>query len=137
MTAATVLNCTPHEITIVSSDDVEYAAQLRKYVVREGIEAPRVLAVIPKSGILLNVQFEDVDAEPVNLDGVTIPTRKRQPASVDPIPGDADYVVVSALYASAITDPAVKARLLTVGDPVYTRDGRTVLGCLCLNRVGE
>jgi len=41
-----------------------------------------------------------------------------------------DLYVVSALYASAVrAQGGDTSKLYTVADPVYTEDGRTVLGC--------
>lgn len=50
----------------------------------------------------------------------------------DPLPelGPDDYVVVSALYASAVrATGGDTSRLLLVADPVMTPDGKTFLGC--------
>jgi hypothetical protein len=57
---------------------------------------------------------------------------KKNIIDVEPLPeieGDCIYVV-SALYATAFKriNPNSDARLFTVADPVYTEDGRTILG---------
>lgn len=129
-----IINATPHEIVIINLNEVEHIPSMRKYVIKENIRRP-VVAIIPKSDIILSVKFNNIDSDPLYFDNKTIPTKKRTVVSLDPVPDDGNYYIVSALYASSITDPSIRSRLLTIGDPVYSRDGKTVLGCLFLNRL--
>lgn len=123
-----IKNYTPHEIRIIKEDACEFIPTMRKYILREIVNIEdATIAVIPPEGKLLNAKFEDIVDEPI--DG--IPTLRRKLTAADPLPEGDFYCVVSALYASACNE---KSRLLTVGDVVYTPDGRTPIGCLRLIR---
>lgn len=123
-----IRNFTPHEVRVLKAEACEFVPAMRKYVLKDGIELEEAtLTVIKPEGRLLNATFADEDAEPIN----GIPTIRRKVASLDPLPEGNDFCIVSALYASACEE---KGRILTVGDVVYTKDGRTPIGCLRLIR---
>lgn len=117
------MNCTPHPLNIVNAENVIFKAALRKYVSEE----PEILRTIPKSGMVLSAGIETVPGNPV--DGIPVFTKKI--ASCDPIPDEVDIVIVSALYVSAARAMGYDtSRLYTVADPVYSPDGKTIVGCL-------
>ena len=117
-----VCNYTPHNITIIDSISVKFKPEIRKYVT----DAPVILKTIPSSGVL-NVSFDVLAYDP--LDG--IPVRNKVRSTIDPIPEDCDVAIVSGLYASATNDQ----RAYSIIDPVYSLDGRTVIGCLAIGKV--
>ena len=125
------MNCTPHEIVIFAPEDVEYVAEIRKNVVKN--EA-KPITVIPKSNVLLNVKvhYEEFD----KLNGV--PLFRMVVDSIDPVPDEADIVIVSAMYASiaiALNIPGID-RLYTVSQPVYDSvEKPRPIGVLGLNKV--
>lgn len=89
----TFFNTTPHPINLVS--DAVFNPAIRKFTGGE------VVATIPPSGILLNANLKTV---PVADLGSGIEVAEQQAISCDPIPPEAescDYVIVSALYATA------------------------------------
>lgn len=114
-----IFNATPHDINIMTG--AEYRPEIRKYV------GGNIVRTIEKSGELLNVQFTVKEEEP--LDG--IPIQRKVVYSIDHLPEGYEYIIVSAVYAAAYEEPD-RHRLLCVADPVYSEDGRTVLGCRAL-----
>lgn len=129
-----VLNFTPQPLHIFAAADVSYDAAIGKNVARDGA-APVI--TIPSSGILsariVTSPLKDIDNVPVFVKKV---------AGCDSLPDGTGPVVVSALFVKAarsmawgVNDEAKKmrsvfSRLHTVADPVYSADGRTILGCL-------
>lgn len=116
-----IFNGTPHSINIISN--CVYKPEIRKYVVPEG-EQPIVVKSIPSNGIL-SAKIQTVNAGVV--DG--IPVFNKQVVGCDDLPAGYDIYIVSALYAvTAIKMGANPSILYTVSDPVYSADGRTILG---------
>jgi len=114
-----IRNFTPHDINIIDPASTRIDSSMRKIV----SDAPVVIRTISSSG-MLSLQFKEVAGKPV--DG--IPVRIKVMTSIDPIPEGIEVAIVSALYAAGAKD----IRCYTVIDPVYTPDGRTVLGCLAI-----
>ena len=117
-----VLNCTPHQIDIVDPKTADFNPTMRKYT----SENPTILMTIPASGIRLGVTYDIRTNMPI--DG--IPVKNKHLIGLDPVP-DVDVAIVSGLYASATTDP----RVYSVIDPVFTPDGKKVVGCLAIGKV--
>lgn len=123
--ATTIINLTPHEIKIVDPASTTFDAAIRKNVCTGD---PRIVATIPSSGV--------ASARIATQTGATIgdiPVVFKKVVGCDPLPdADDDAVfVVSALYASAYRQVNGNTdRLYTVADPVYSPDGRTILGSL-------
>lgn len=116
-----IFNGTPHPINIV--DGSTFDPSIRKYVV-VGDKAT-VVASIPSNGVLSAV-IETVEREPIN----GIPVYGKKIIGIDPLPEGYDIYIVSALYASAMRQlGGDTSKLYTVADPVYSEDGRTILGC--------
>lgn len=116
-----IFNGTPHPITIVSN--AVFKADIRKYVVPEGV-TPQIVASIPSNGIL-SVKIDTVVAGCIN----GIPVFGKNISGCDPILDGYDVYIVSALYASAARACGMDtSKLYTVADPVYSADGRTILG---------
>lgn len=120
-----IYNGTPHSINII--DGSRFDPSIRKYVaegVAEGKEVT-VVASIPSNGVISAV-IETAEMEPIN----GIPVYGKKIAGIDPLPEGYDVYVVSALYASAMRQlGGDTSKLYTVADPVYSEDGRTILGC--------
>lgn len=118
-----ILNYTPHTICIFHADSVTYNSTIRKWIVKDGAEP----FLIIKSSGMLNARIDTVPGD--SLDG--IPTFIKKVTGCDPLPDGNAAVVVSALYAVAAAKAGLDvSRIYTVADPVFTPDGRTVVGCL-------
>lgn len=117
-----IFNGTPHSINIVVNSISDTA--IRKMVVPADVQ-PEIIMSVPSSG-MLSAKIDSVEAEAIN----GIPVFGKKIASCDPIPEEYDVVIVSALYVSAARAMGLDtSRLYTVADPVYSPDGRTILGC--------
>lgn len=120
-----IINLTPHPIKIVDQSTVTFDSAIRKNVVNGD---PVIVATIPSAGVASAKISTVADG---SIDGV--PVYKKQITGCDALP-DADddtIFVVSALYVSAFR--AVNGntdKLFTIADPVYTTDGRTIVGSL-------
>ena len=92
---------------------------------------------IPFSGRMLSAKVSQTEAEPVVIDGISIPTMTPQVfADVDPIPSadECDFCIVSAMYVAACKSLGIDtSRLLTMGGTVVDDDGR-VIGVVGFNR---
>jgi hypothetical protein len=119
-----IFNGTPHPITIIEAASTSYNEALRKAT----SEAPTVLREVPSTGVLSAHREEHPAGD---IDG--IPVSRATYRRVDPLPEGYDAYIVSALYASAAKELGYPTeRLYTVSQPVYSPDGRTILGCLGL-----
>jgi len=117
-----IFNGTPHAINVIVN--CVSKPEIRKLVVVDGV-APEIIANIPSSG-MLSAQIESVESAPI----ADIPIFEKKVTGCDPIPKNYDIIIVSALYVSAARAMGLDtARLYTVADPVYSADGRTILGC--------
>jgi hypothetical protein len=116
-----IYNGTPHTINIINPSSFSSSPTIRKLV----SENPIVLVEYPSNGIL-NAIFKEV---PIEM-GLLFKTVQKQVISCDPLPEGFDLYIVSALYAVAVQALGCDiSKLLTVCNPVFTPDGRTVLGC--------
>lgn len=116
-----IYNGTPHPINIVANS--VYHADIRKYIIPEGTE-PKIVASVPSDGIL-SAQIETVESEPIN----GIPVYTKAITGCNPLPDGYDIYIVSQLYVSAVRAAGMDtSKLYTIADPVYSADGRTVLG---------
>lgn len=118
-----VWNFTPHSVNIIA--DASFDAAIRKFTADDDV---KVVTSIPSDG-MLSAKITTGDGD-VIMD--SIPTFVKKVSGCDPLPdavGDDDIVIVSALYVSAYrVTYGNDARLYTVADPVYSKDGRTILG---------
>lgn len=121
-----ILNYTPHTINIVNPDHTEFRADIRKNVALSDYE---IIATVESSGVL---SAKIQTAPGPNVGG--IPIFEKQIIGVDPLPetDDPDTIfIVSALYVSAYRKVhGDDARLYTIADPVYSQDGKTIIGSL-------
>lgn len=116
-----IYNGTPHPINIIT--DTEYRADIRKYVVPDGVK-PQIVASIPSNGVL-SAQIDTLRSEPIN----GIPVYTKAITGCDPLPDGYDIYIVSQLYVSAVRAAGMDtSKLYTIADPVYSADGRTILG---------
>lgn len=119
--ATRIYNATPHKIIIIENG--EFNTTIRKWV----CDSPKISAEIEPTG-MLSAKIETCDADPIN----GIPVYGKRVIGCDPLPeemGDNDIIVVSALYATAYRKMyGNDSRLYTIADPVYTPDGKTILG---------
>ena len=125
-----IINMTPHPVNIISPDDITFDPVIRKWVAPTGTTP---VTTIPSSGVL-NAKIDTIPGDPI--DGV--PTFVKSITGCDPLPdlGDGDFVIVSALFATAFRAMGGDCtRILLVADPVMTPDGKTFLGCRGLTPV--
>jgi hypothetical protein len=117
-----IFNGTPHPINIVSNG--VFATDIRKYIIPDGQE-PQIVANIPSDSVL------SAKIDTVRLDNFgDIPVFSKTVSGCDTLPDGYDIYIVSALYVSAARACGMDtSKLYTVADPVYSADGRTVLGC--------
>lgn len=124
-----ILSCVGgHPVNIYKN--AEFDSAIRKY--RGG----EIAATIPYAGFMLSARAEQVDDEPIIVDGVEIPTKTPQKwVSVDPLPDEPDALyIVSAMYVAARKELGLPTNmLLTIGQVVVDETGR-VAGCVNLNR---
>ena len=119
----TILNFTPHPINIFPQTDTFFDATIRKNVVNQGA-IPTIN--IPSSGILSAKITTVADG---NING--IPVFVKKVTGCDPLPDGDSIVIASALFATAAQKQGLDmSRICTVADPVFSADGKTVLGCL-------
>ncbi len=116
-----IFNATPHSINIINRGTCRFASELRKWV----SENPEILTSIPSNG-MLSANIEST-YEPNS--SLSIPVFSKKIVGKDPIPAGYSVVIVSQLYMSACNE-LEKINLYTVADPVYSVDGRTILGSL-------
>jgi hypothetical protein len=118
----TIFNATPHAITIITN--ANFDGSIRKWVCSG---EPEIAASIESTG-MLSAKINSVDSEPIQ----NIPVFEKAVVGCDPLPEsmtDEDIIVVIALYATAYRRVyGDDSRLYTVADPVYTTDGKTILG---------
>ena len=123
------INLTPHPIVIIRREDVEFDSAIRKYTEDADCKCSKCIMWIPSSGVAsAKIMTDYVES----IYGV--PTFRKTITDCDPLPEHDvdDIIIVSALYASAFrkVHPDSDVRLYTISNPVYTSDGKTVLGCL-------
>lgn len=118
-----IFNGTPHDIVVYKIEDVVYLKTIRKWVLNNPKAEP--IAQIKSSGKVLSAKIETVQS------GYTIgiPTFEKRIEGYDPLPEGYDIYIVSMLYASAALKKG-EDKIFTIADPVYTEDGKTILGCL-------
>jgi len=123
-----IYNGTPHDINIFSKDDVTFVENIRKFIANEGAKPT---LVIPSDGILSSV----FQTSGMGIIDNVIPVMEKKITSCDTIPTGYDVIIVSELFmiaARAIGNDV--GNMYTISDPVYTPDGRTILGCLGILR---
>jgi hypothetical protein len=126
-----IYNGTPHEINIIDRNYVSYDRNIRKYCINEDvfdIESVTLYS-FPSNG-LLNAVFASNDKKDKSIGN--LPIKIKTLVSVDPIPIGFDIIIVSGLYQSAI---GYNDNVYTVIDPVFSFDGKTVVGCLAIGKV--
>lgn len=117
-----IFNGTPHFVNIIR-EGVVYKPEIRKFVL-SGKDVT-VVASIPSDGVL-SAKIDTVELP--DIDG--IPVYGKSIVGCDPLPEGYDLYIVSVLYASAMRAQGKDiSKLYTVADPVYSEDGRTILGC--------
>lgn len=118
-----ILNFTPHEICIIKN--ASFNSTIRKWTAPDGTEPSMVI----KSSGVLSANINTI----TNGDIAGIPLFTKNIEGCNEIPDwvkDDDYVIVSALYASAYRATHDDcSKLLLVADPVMSEDGKTFLGC--------
>lgn len=116
-----------HDVVVYTGAELD--PTVRKY------KGGTPVLTIPFSGRILNAKARQDAAEAIEIDGISIPTKTPQIwDSVDPIPEDCDYCVVSAMYVAACKALGMPTdKLLTIDGTVVSDDGR-ILGCVGFNR---
>jgi len=117
-----LLNYTPHDINVIT--DTTFNPTIRKFTAPAGTEP----SITIKSSGVLNARISTVANG--ELESVPLFTKEIQGCDELPELGPDDYVIVSALYASAYRATHDDcSKLLLVADPVMSEDGKTFLGC--------
>lgn len=116
-------NATPHSINIISGS--QYKPEIRKHVSGEEI------AQIPPSGVMLSAK---IATEPVRDLGNDIIVARQVVMACDELPGEAkaaDYVIVSAMYATAYRQIHGQdgVKLVTIRDLVVDEATGKIIGC--------
>ena len=120
-----IYNGTPHEIRIVRNG--VYEASIRKYVLPEGQDM-EIIVSLPSCG----VSSAKIEKQEVDSLG-DIPIQSQRVTGIDPLPKGYDAYVVSAIYAVVARQLGMEtSKLYVIADPVFSADGRTVLGCRAL-----
>lgn len=120
-----IFNLTAHPINIIAEADCRSNPAIRKLVAAADVKP---VTTIPSYGMAsahhATKLVRTIDGIPIYEK--TVNTIDELPESDDP---DTIYIV-SALYVSAYKSmyPDSTVGLYTVADPVYTEDGRTILG---------
>jgi len=124
-----IFNGTPHPISVIDDSCITFKNEIRKYVCTG---KPVIVAQIPSNGVL-SAKVDTVEAGKIG----DIPVFVKKITGCDPIPEGYDIIVVSALYAIAARMAGLDtSKLYTIGDPVYSEDGRTILGCRGIAKAG-
>jgi hypothetical protein len=124
-----IFNGTPHDVVIIDDSEVVYNDSIRKHVC--SASSPKTVAKIPSNGIL-SAKMETARKGHVE----NIPIFHKRIVGYDTVPSGYDIVIVSVLYATAVAKAGVDvSSLYTIADPVYSADGRTILGCRGITKV--
>ena len=116
----TIFNGTPHEINIF--ENAIFNPEIRKY------QGGNLVMTIPSNG-MLNDKIETETKPKIG----NIPIFGKKLVSCDEPPKGYDMIIVSALYSSAIQKSEFNhSNCFTVCDPVFSNDGKTIVGCLGL-----
>jgi hypothetical protein len=120
----TLINATPHSITLVSREGVEQ--DNRRQFLAETVE---ILREIPPSGILARVSMVNFPAG--EIDGIAIESVTYGEIEGLPEPQEGVYYIVSGLVAAAA---AKIGRVDCLAPGALVRDKKTgvILGCLFL-----
>ena len=113
-----VFNGTAHPINIIQG--AVFNADLRKYTGGEVVASISV-------DKMLNAVIDTVSVGTINGN---IPKFEKRIVDSDQVPEGYEVIIVSQLFASAVRMYKSTANLYTVADPVYSEDGRTILGCM-------
>jgi hypothetical protein len=116
-----IYNGTPHTIDVIENSFYDYS--IRKYI------GGQKKFSIPVTGIL-NAAIQTVELPPMDSDGNDIPVYFKSIKGIDRLPEGYDVYIVSAIFANAArqTDYDM-TKIFTIADPVYSEDGKTILGC--------
>lgn len=118
-----ISNFTPHELNFYGTNDVSFDPKIRKYCLR--VEASPIRSI--QSSGMLSAKISSMPEKEINQ----IPVIVKKVTGCDPMPDGEGIIIVSALYAMAAQKMGFDmARIYTIADPVFTPDGKTVLGCL-------
>jgi hypothetical protein len=124
---ATIINCTPHAITLVSDHNVAFDPKSRSYKLNEGEEVV-IKATIPPSGEVARCSMTEQIVGEVN----GTPLVKNTYGQIEglPEPQPDTFYVVSALVATAAKRPD----LLIPSRMVRDNEGK-ILGCTAFGTV--
>lgn len=121
-----VINCCPHTVSVIEGSI--YDPSIGKS--RGGKEILR----FPASGIVATAKSSVELAEPVEVDGIAIPTCKRSFSTLSDLPQEGDLYIVSSVFAQAAKDLGEDtSKLLSPYGTVVGTDGK-VIGCTGLVR---
>ena len=124
----TLINATPHSITLVSREGVEQDS--KKQFIAEA-EAVEILREIPPSEILARVSMVNLPAG--EIDGIPIESVIYGEIEGLPEPQEGLYYIVSGLVAAAATKIGRKD-CLAPGALVRDKKTGVILGCLFLQK---
>ncbi len=125
---AKVFNGTAHPINIITNG--VFNPEIRKYVIPDG-ELPNITMVIQKNE-MLSAKIETMEIPVNDINGIPVFTKIPEGECDMPPVDEYDVIICSQLYISAVKvfyNKTSLASLYTICDPVYSHDGKTVLGC--------
>lgn len=123
-----LINRTPHPISIFRKEDTVYDSSTRKLILKEDAKPIEILpAGVPLNAQTRNIPYETTEDMPFLKGAVEF-------VSADPLPEEG-IIIVSNLYKSALKELGIPTtRVATVGDTVYAdKDNPRPVGCLSLN----
>lgn len=121
-----VVNCCPHPVSV-------YAGSVYDPAIGKNKGGEEVL-FFPPSGHLASVISSVEPQEPMELNGITVPTVTRSFARVTELPANGSMYIVSSVFAQAAKDLGQDvSHLLTPHGIVVDEKGRTI-GCTSLVR---
>lgn len=121
-----IINCCPHTVSV-------YAGTVYDPAIGKSKGGKEILH-IPPSGHLASVISSVEPLEPMELNGVTVPTVARNFARVTELPRNGSLYIVSSIFAQAAKALGYDvSNLLTPHGIVIDESGRTI-GCTSLVR---
>lgn len=120
-----IINCTPHSVSI-------FMGTLYDPDGGHSIGGTKI-ADIPPCGTVATAKSSVLVNAPLNINGVPVPTCKRQFASVSPLPEEGDLYIVSAVYAQACAELGLDTSKLLSPYGTVKSNGK-IIGCTGLVR---
>ncbi len=119
-----ILNCCPHDVSVYEGAIFDPATNTYR--------GGSCIRTFPSSGYLASAKSSVSTVEPMELEDAKIPICRREFVRVTELPGNADYYIVSSLYAQASKElNGTDSNLLVPYGTVVDNTGKK-LGCVAL-----